>query len=183
MRKIFLFFAFAGLCFGVEEFLGNLGTIVVTEEKPIWQIPAHVEVITQSEIKNSNPSSISDILRQHTSSIVSDWMGNSSKVNVDLMGLGESSPSNVLVLLDGKRINEIDLSGPDWLSIPLSRIKRIEIIKGGNSALYGDNAGGGVINIITEAPFNKEISITSKAGTKFLLWTKSKIFPMNLTVL
>jgi len=186
MRKIFLFFAFAGFCFGVEEFLGNLGTIVVTEEKPIWQVSSYVDVITQEEIQNSNADSITDILREKTSINVSDWMGNSAKVNVDLMGFGETSPSNVLVLLDGKRINEIDLSGPDWLSIPLSRIKCIEIIKGGNSALYGDNAGGGIINIITEAPVEKKISVTSKAGSfnsienRFSLMNRVKNFSYEL---
>ena len=57
-----------------------------------------------------------------------------------------------LVLVDGRRVNAIDLSGTDWLQIPLDQIERIEIIRGTGSVLYGDNATGGVINILTKVP-------------------------------
>ena len=58
---------------------------------------------------------------------------------------------NVLVLVDGRRVNQADLSGIDWVQIPIERIEKIEIVRGGRgSVLYGDNAAGGVINIITK---------------------------------
>jgi iron complex outermembrane receptor protein len=57
---------------------------------------------------------------------------------------------NTLVLIDGRRINQVDLSGVDWTLIPKDRVERIEIVRGGRgSVLYGDNATAGVINIIT----------------------------------
>jgi iron complex outermembrane receptor protein len=59
------------------------------------------------------------------------------------------------VLLDGRRVNAIDLSGTDWTQIPLEQVERIEIIRGTGSVLYGDNAVGGVINIITKTPSEK----------------------------
>jgi iron complex outermembrane receptor protein len=55
-------------------------------------------------------------------------------------------------LVDGRRVNEIDLSGVDWTQIPLDQIERIEIVRGSGSVLYGDNAYGGVVNIITKSP-------------------------------
>ena len=54
--------------------------------------------------------------------------------------------------MDGRRVNEIDLSGVDWTQIPLDQVERIEIVRGAGSVLYGDNAVGGVINIITKRP-------------------------------
>ena len=54
--------------------------------------------------------------------------------------------------MDGRRVNEIDLSGVDWSQIPLDQVERIEIVRGAGSVLYGDNAAGGVINIITKKP-------------------------------
>ena len=56
------------------------------------------------------------------------------------------------MLVDGRRVNQIDLSGVDWTQIPLDQIERIEIVRGSGSVLYGDNAVGGVINIITKKP-------------------------------
>ena len=49
---------------------------------------------------------------------------------MDLRGFGEASPANLLVMVDGRRINQADLSGVDWTLIPLERIERIEIIRG-----------------------------------------------------
>ena len=69
-------------------------------------------------------------------------------------GFGETGPLNTLVLVDGRRVNEIDLSGVDWTQIPLDQIERIEIVRGSGSVLYGDNAAAGVINIITKKPEN-----------------------------
>jgi iron complex outermembrane receptor protein len=55
-------------------------------------------------------------------------------------------------MVNGRRVNEIDLSGVDWSQIPLDQIERIEILRGPGTVLYGDNAVGGVINIITKKP-------------------------------
>ena len=70
---------------------------------------------------------------------------------VDLRGFGETAALNTLVLIDGRKSNQADLSGTDWAQIPLDRVERIEIVRGGRaSILYGDNAAGGVVNIITK---------------------------------
>ena len=84
--------------------------------------------------------------------VVRDFYGTGKTASVDIRGFGETAPLNVLVLVDGRRVNEIDLSGTDWTQIPIDQIERIEIVRGAGSVLYGDNAVGGVINIITKKP-------------------------------
>ena len=128
--------------------------IVVTAtryEKKITDIPANITVITEENISQSTASSIPDLLRTTAGIYVSDIMGNRRSTTVDVRGFGETASSNTLILVDGMRLNQADLSGTDWMLIPLERVKRIEIIRGGSgSVMYGDNATGGVINIITK---------------------------------
>jgi iron complex outermembrane receptor protein len=131
-----------------------LKEIVITAtryEEPVTSIPANVDVISEEDIQKSTAQSIPDLLRTQVDIHVNDITGNRRTFTVDLRGFGETASSNTLVLIDGRRVNEADLSGVDWTQIPLERVKRIEIIRGGRgSVLYGDNATGGVINIITK---------------------------------
>lgn len=137
--------------------------VVVTAtryEEKVTDVPANVSVISEEDIKNSTAQNVPDLLRTEVGIQVNDITGNRRSFTVDLRGFGETSPSNTLVLVDGRRVNQADLSGVDWVEIPLERISRIEIIRGGEgSVLYGDNATGGVINIIT-----KEAAEGLKAG-------------------
>lgn len=74
-----------------------------------------------------------------------------SRATVDLRGFGAPAKSNTLILLNGRRLNDIDLAAIDYANIPRDSIDRIEIIRGNAGAvLYGDGAVGGVINIITK---------------------------------
>jgi iron complex outermembrane receptor protein len=132
----------------------KMDEVVVTAtryEERISSVPAHMSVITEEDIKNSTARSIPDLLRTQPGIQVSDLTGNGRNFTVDIRGFGETAGLNTLVLVDGRRINQPDLSGADWTLIGLHRVKRIEIIRGGRgSVLYGDNAAGGVINIITK---------------------------------
>lgn len=131
----------------------RVGEVVVTAtryEEPLDTVPANVTVITEERIKQSTAQNIADLLRSEAGVQVNDIGGNRRRMTVDLRGFGETSALNTLVLVDGRRVNQADLSGTDWTQIALDRVRRIEIIRGGRgSVLYGDNASGGVINIIT----------------------------------
>jgi iron complex outermembrane receptor protein len=95
-------------------------------------------------------------LRTEPGVVVRDFFGNGSKAAVDIRGFGEQAAQNVLVLVDGRRVNQMDLSGTDWTQIPVEQIERIEILRGGGgSVLYGDNASSGTINIITKSGAGK----------------------------
>ena len=132
----------------------SLDEVVVTATRYGEQaadVPANVTVITRDDIAASTAQSIPELLLTAPGVQVSDVTANHRSFVVDLRGFGEQATANTLVLVDGRRINEPDLSGTDWSVIPLDRVERIEIIRGGRGAvLYGDNASGGVINIITK---------------------------------
>lgn len=132
----------------------TLEELVVTAtryEESVESIPANITIISEVDIENTAAYNIPDLLRTQTGLHVNDITGNRRSYTVDIRGYGETAALNTLVLVDGRRINAADLSGTDWTIIPLDRVARIEIIRGGRSSvIYGDNAAGGVINIITK---------------------------------
>jgi iron complex outermembrane receptor protein len=133
----------------------TLEKVVVTatrDTEEIRRIPANVTVISNKEIERSNAKTVIDVIKGEASVVGRDLYGTGKSASVDIRGFGETGPLNTLVLVDGRRVNEIDLSGVDWSQIPLDQVERIEIVRGPGSVLYGDNAVGGVINIITKKP-------------------------------
>lgn len=144
----------------------TLEEVVVTatrDVEEIRKIPANVTVITKEEIEHSHARTAVDVLRDKVDVTVTDFYGTGKSSAVDIRGFGETGPLNTLVLVDGRRVNEIDLSGVDWTQIPLDQVERIEIVRGAGSVLYGDNAVGGVINIITKKP-EKPFSAKAEAA-------------------
>jgi iron complex outermembrane receptor protein len=133
----------------------TLDEVVVTATRDVEEIrkvAANVTVITREEIEQSNARTTVDLMRDEVGLVVRDFYGTGKSASVDIRGFGETAPLNTLVLIDGRRVNEVDLSGVDWTQISLNQIERIEIVRGAGSVLYGDNAVGGVINIITKKP-------------------------------
>ena len=132
----------------------DLGKITVTPyryEEVLTKTDSSVDIITQEDIQESNAGKIVDVMRPAVGVAVRDYYGNGATSVVDIAGFGEQAALYVLVLVDGRRVNDADLSGVDWNQIPLDQVERIEIIRSGAaSVLYGDNASSGVINIITK---------------------------------
>lgn len=110
-------------------------------------------VITRQQIEQNPSRTLPEILSDYAGVGIQDLFGNqASSSTVDIRGFGASAGQNTLVLVDGRRLNDIDLSGVVWSAIPLSAIERMEIVRGGASVLHGSGAAGGVINIITRSP-------------------------------
>ena len=108
------------------------------------------EIYTAKDISRSGSSSLFNFLSQHTSLNILPSSGNKSAPLIDIRGYGiESGYQNVVITVDGERINNLDMSPQIIGSIPLSSIANIEIIKGSGSIRHGDGAMGGVINITT----------------------------------
>jgi len=143
-----------------EETPEQLQKIIITPNRfsqKFQNSTGEISIITEEDINNSGAEILLDVFRTIKGVVVRDYYGNGARASVDIRGFGETSNSNALVLVDGRRVNTPDLSGVDWMQIPLERVERIEILHGGTGAvLYGDNAIGGVINIITKTGKNKK---------------------------
>ena len=136
-------------------------------ETSIDTAPVNVSIITADDIARSGAANLSQVLSYQGGVSVSSLFGVSgSNTKVDLGGFGENGAQNTLVLLNGRRLNDVDIDGVNFAGIPLDAIKRIEIIRGSATVLYGDNAVSGAINIITKNAFDREqASIKLLAGS------------------
>lgn len=115
-----------------------------------FNLTKNVGVITAEDIENADTTYTQQILPYEPGVVMSGCMNNAKDSFVDMRGFGEAGLMNTLVLVDSRRTNQVDLSGPDFSQIDPRSVDRIEIVRGGGSVLYGDNATGGVINIITK---------------------------------
>ena len=158
---LILSFFLVQIC-SAQEVKFDLGEVVVTATKteyPVISLPTGVEIITEEDIKNSTAQSVSELLKYLPGVTVHDSYGYGIEPTVILRGF--DSEVYTLVMVDGMPFNTLS-SGQQYIDlIPLSNIERIEIIKGPASALWGGNACGGVINIIT-----KDAEPKLKAGIK-----------------
>lgn len=113
--------------------------------------PAFTSVISAEDIARAPINSLADLLRESVG--VNNQTDPTGRDNIQIRGLGGKY---TLVLVDGKRVSS---SGAlwrggdfDYSSIPLASIERVEIVRGPMAALYGSDAIGGVVNIITRYP-------------------------------
>lgn len=145
--------------------------VVVTATRFIDRDPArpvNVTVITAEDIRNSAAKTLPDLLSEQAGIAIHDFFGNNAATTtVDLRGFGVTGGQNTLILLDGRRIVDVDLSGVQWSAIPFAAIERIEIVRGGGAVLYGDGASAGVINIITRSPMDstRSATVSLRAGS------------------
>lgn len=145
-----------------------LPTVVVTAtrtEQDRNRVPAGLVVIDRAQIESSGAAHVTDVLRQHSFVQINDLYGDGARAQVDTRGFGDTANANTLVLVDGRRLNNADITPPDLNSIALKDVERIEILQGSAGALYGDQAVGGVINIITRAPGARDGALEAEAGS------------------
>ncbi len=187
-RVVFLLHAFLFILLLFNPFTASaqqdsttaqLGEIVVTAtrlEESVEDVAQDVTVITANEIKKHSYETVSDILNDVMGVKIKEYgnRGNSSSISIRA-----STAEQVLILIDGKRLNkpssgQFDLND---IPVPVENIERIEILRGASSALYGADAMGGVINIITkrpDKPINKARIQYGRFDTKNLLFTTSR---------
>lgn len=127
--------------------------------------PVSLSVITSKEIKSSGANTLTEVLRKQAGIQIKDNIGDGSRAFVSLRGFGANSVNNVLIVVDGRKLNNPSLEAPLLTSISLKDIERIEVIQGSGGVLYGDQAVGGVINIITKKFQEESLYISTTQGT------------------
>ncbi len=117
------------------------------------RLPASVTILSAEDLRHSPTQTLPELLALKAGVSARSYYGNhAARTTVDIRGFGATATQNTLILLDGRRLNDIDLSAVDFAAIPLESIERIEIIRGDGAVLYGDGAVGGTINIVTKQP-------------------------------
>lgn len=124
-------------------------------------------IITAEDIQRTPAQTLPDILsREPGIQVTNLFVGvNAARNVVDMRGFGAAAASNTLILIDGRRITDLDIVGVDIASIPRDSIERIEITRGNSGViLYGDGAVGGTINIVTKSPVGARTGGRVEAG-------------------
>jgi len=112
---------------------------------------APVEIYTEKDIQNSRSKNVYDFLNQETSVITMPASGNQFAQKIDMRGYGIGDGyQNIVVVVNGRRMNNVDMIPQLLSSIPIDAINKIEILKGAGSVEYGDGANAGVISITTK---------------------------------
>ena len=136
--------------------------------------PFSSEVYTQDDIKNSKANTIYDFLSQNTSLSLAPSSGNRFSKKISARGYGLTIGShNLVVTLNGRRLNNIDTSGPAISEVNINDIERVEITKGSGSVIYGDSAMAGAVHLFTKESFETKISTTS--GNYGLVQTSASV--------
>jgi len=141
--------------------------VVVTAtktEKTLADVPASVSVITQEDLAKQNIRTVDEALRVIPGIYAKRTKGlMDSTPSVNLRGF--RGDQYTLTLIDGLPINDAYTGGIEWGTLPITNIDRIEVVRGPASALYGGNAMGGVINIITKTPEKLELKADGGYGS------------------
>lgn len=141
----------------------ELKAVTVTanrQAEDVQSVPANVSIVTAKEIRSRNIQSTA----QAVALAAGMQMDQSMEGGVNMRGY---TSKNILVMVDGQRVNSGWNGEVMWNMFPVDSISRIEVVRGGQSALYGGRAVGGVINIITETPKHDGVhgSVLESYGT------------------
>ena len=121
--------------------------------------PFASEIYTEDDIKNSKSNNIYDFLTQNTSLSLAPSSGNKFSQKISARGYGLTIGShNLVVTLNGRRLNSISTDGPAINTININDVEKIEITKGSGSVIYGDSAMAGAIHVYTKKNLDNKVS-------------------------
>jgi len=124
------------------------------------ETPSPTEVLGASDIRDANGTTLADALQEFTGVLLREYGGGASLATCSLRG---SASEHVLVLIDGNRFTGFQNGLVDFSLLPLDNVARIEVLHGGASALYGADAVGGVINILTR-PVGSQLRVLANGS-------------------
>jgi iron complex outermembrane receptor protein len=111
--------------------------------------PIGATVITQDQIRQAGVNDVNQAIRKIGGVFGRQSLDSSPDFALDLRGFGANGAQNMVIMVDGVRLNENELASSVLSTIPIDTVERIEIVRGGSSVLYGEGATGGVIQIVT----------------------------------
>lgn len=180
--------AWAISALAADEGSVRLGDVVVTAtktEKDPKDVTQSVTVITGAEIIQSGATNVGEAVQNAVGIFINDSGPQGALQTISIRG---ASYSQVLVLLDGMRMNKARDGGVDLSALPVAMedIERIEIVRGPSSALYGADAVGGVVNIITKKPEQSVSKLGGAIGShgydEILVGTAGKLAGFNYSL-
>ena len=159
----------------------ELEPIVVTAShspKALKDVPVVTRLITLHDIKLTDATNIQDMLTQEIPGL-EFGLAMSQETSLNMSGFGGNA---VLFLVDGERMAGETMDNVDYNRMNLDNAGRIEIVKGASSALYGSNAVGGVINIISQENLDPwAVNVNSRFNTFGHEWRNGASFSFNTT--
>lgn len=132
----------------------QLNEVVVTATRfseTASAVPYAVSVVTQDEIRASGATTVNEALIKLLGIPGRLDTSGGGNYTLDLRGFGGTADKNQVVIVDGRRLKEDDLSASDLSVVPIETVERIEVIRGSGSVQYGEGATGGVIVVTTKA--------------------------------
>ena len=129
----------------LQMYMDQVVVTATRTQKKLKDVPVITQVVTAKQIEERGLSNIQDLLTQEVPGLNFQEVGFGT--DIDIQGLGSK---HILFLIDGERVAGENGGNIDYSRINLYNVERIEIVKGASSALYGSQAMGGVINIITK---------------------------------
>jgi iron complex outermembrane receptor protein len=159
----FLSFVVASSAMAVDEKVETVYVSATRSETVQVPVATQINVIDAEEIRLSGASTLTEVLRMQGGIQIQDADGSGGRnVSVSMRGFTANATNNILILVDGRKLNNPSLSGPALNTVALKDIERVEIIEGSAGVLYGDQAVGGVINVVMrkakEGEFNGSVS-------------------------
>lgn len=128
-------------------------------------VPADTTFISGETIERSQATSVPELLSREANVLFRSSTGKSSEGQIAMRGFGDNSGLRVLVEVDGQKFNRPDMGAPDWTQIPISDISHIEVIRGGQTVLYGNHALAGVVKITTKKGGEPRLYLRGIAGS------------------
>ncbi|MDR1879250.1 MAG: TonB-dependent receptor [Bacteroidales bacterium] len=150
--------------FVLKKDILRMEEIVITgtrTPKMLKDVPVPTRLITLQDIQGMDVRNVKDVLETELPGL--EFTSHGGTMNINMQGLGGKY---ILFLIDGERVSGETRDNVDYNRLDVSNIEQIEIVKGAASALYGSNAIGGVVNIITKDASNPwQVNVNSRYGT------------------
>jgi iron complex outermembrane receptor protein len=146
-----------------DYFTSEIDVNSFLNEIDIFTSPSNISILNKKSIQRRNGSNVSDILKTVSGVFVKSYGSSTALQTISMNGLGAE---HTVILLNGIKLNSLQNGQIDLSLIPSDNIKKIEVMNNGYSSMFGSEAMGGVVNIITE-DFSNPKPLAMKLSTEF----------------